>query len=73
MKRILSISAKCNDLCFTEFNSDELNIEKDGYVPKNLGIGGGDFVDLEIDVETGQILNWKALTNEDIQEAFNEP
>lgn len=29
-----------------------------GYVPKGMGIGGGDDIGFEIDIATGQILNW---------------
>jgi len=40
--RILDISAKCSDLCFSKFK----DIEKDGYVPGARGVGGGNYVDL---------------------------
>ena len=33
--------------------------------------GGGDYVDLEIDVDTGQILNWRA-NKENLEDFINE-
>lgn len=42
----------------------------DGYVPSCIGIGGGDYVDLVIDIETGQIQNWVKPADDDLIEAF---
>jgi hypothetical protein len=41
-------------------------IDYDGYVPYGLGIGGSDYLELKVDIETGQILNWKPLTLDQI-------
>ena len=62
---ILRISAKCSDLCWTEYTDKDGNkTESDGYVPKNIGIDDyGDYVDIDIDMETGQILNWKPVSD----------
>ena len=68
--KTLYVDAKCSDKCSIEVVSDDERMTKDGYVPKYLGIGGGDYIYLKIDIETGQILNWPALTDEDIEEAF---
>lgn len=56
----LSISAKCGDLCSYCLTNDEgrLVIEGNGYVPKGLHVGEGDYIELKIDFKTGQILNW---------------
>jgi hypothetical protein len=44
----------------------------EGYVPRIMpGEHCGDYVDLEIDIDTGMILNWKKLTSEDIEEFIN--
>ncbi len=49
--RIISISAKCSD-CFgmTIYGRDY-----DGYVPKDIGVGGGDYIELDYCMECGQI------------------
>lgn len=60
------ISAKCSDLCFMEFEG----IEHDGYVPDIPALGGGDYVALEIDNETGVIQGWKPLTKKSFKEAI---
>jgi hypothetical protein len=68
--RIIKINAKCNDMCNTIVSDDGAVVRsRDGYAPGGLGIGGGDYIRLEIDAETGQILNWKKPeTVEDIFE-----
>lgn len=63
MAKTLRIQAKCSDLCYTEFEE----FSKDGYVPENIGIGGGDYIELEIDIETGQILNWNTTEDQIIE------
>lgn len=65
---ILKISAKCSDLCFTEFtDSKGKKTESNGYVPQHIGIDEdgdcGDYVSMEIDMKTGQILNWKPISD----------
>ena len=71
-KKILSVSAKCSDLCSIEYVDENGKIiEHDGYVPENIGVGGGDYIDFEIDVETGQILNWNT-TEEQIIKALSK-
>ena len=40
--RVVEITSKCSDLCFTTYKGRE----KDGYVPQDIGIGGGDYVSI---------------------------
>lgn len=60
--KILSFSAKCSD-CFgmgisnPEDGTSDFNMDQ-GYVPYNIGIGGGDYIEMEIDIETGKIIDW---------------
>lgn len=49
-ERIMSISGKCSDMCSVQINDKE----HDGYVPRDLGIGGGDYIDLSICADCGQ-------------------
>jgi hypothetical protein len=70
---ILSITAKCTDLCQTEYiNKRGMITKTDGYVPRNIGIGAGDYVVLDIDMETGQIQNWKPVTDSQVIESLKE-
>jgi len=66
--KTLYVDAKCSDLCTVEASGDEGHIKHIGYVPKDLGIGKGDYIFLRIDIETGRILGWPKLTDEDIEE-----
>jgi hypothetical protein len=71
MPRTLKISAKCSDLCSIQLIEDGKHVgEYDGYVPSWLPNPNvqhyGDYVELEIDVDTGKILNWKKPTKADL-------
>lgn len=51
--RIMSINAKCSDLCFADIKGNE----KDGYVPRDIGLKdtSGDYVELDYCLNCGQI------------------
>lgn len=49
--RILSVSAKCSDLCTVKLDGKTLS----GYVPHELGIGGGDYVEFKLCLTCGRI------------------
>lgn len=68
--KILNITGKTSDLCFSELvAADGTTLkENDGYVPAMMPgqlLGQdpdshyGDYIILSIDIETGKILNWK--------------
>lgn len=72
--KTLFINAKCSDL-FSAFLYDDNKIvgEYDGYVPSFMpGEHYGDYVELEIDIETGKILNWKKPTKKQLDEVFKK-
>ena len=65
----LEISAKCSDLCSVVATNEagDTILAGDGYVPDFMPDQHyGDYVMLEIDVETGKILNWKTPTDAEI-------
>jgi hypothetical protein len=68
MKRVLKITAKTSDrFCAELFRDGEEIAFHDGYVPDFMpGHHYGDYVELEIDVDTGQILNWKVPTDKEL-------
>jgi len=73
--RVLTISAKCSDLCTTRYKdkNGKITESKDyAYVPYNIGVGGGDYVEMNIDMETGQILNWKSVNDTKVIKAIKE-
>lgn len=50
-------------------NGETIHDQEDGYVPGFMpGEHFGDYLILEVDMDTGQIKNWKAPTAEAIQE-----
>ena len=66
---VLNVCAKCNDLfAATLIKNGETVKEYDGYVPDFMpGQHYGDYVELDIDMQTGQILNWKTPSEETIK------
>jgi len=66
--KTINICAKCSDMCNIQFiDADGTITEQDGYVPAWLSPNGyGDYVELEIDAQTGRIRNWKAPTVKEI-------
>ena len=76
---VLHVSAKCSDMFNAQLvpgvNGESVS-EMDGYVPKWFpnpeAEHYGDYVELEIDVATGQILNWKTPTIGDVAETFGK-
>jgi len=66
--RTITIQAKCSDCCVIELKDTDANIckENHGYVPRNIGIGGGDYIRLVIDIDSGKIVGWNYPENEDI-------
>lgn len=67
--RVLSISAKCSDMSVVELYENEKRVAySEGYFPSSLGLGGGDYINIDINADTGQILNWMPIVKEDIEE-----
>jgi len=67
--KTISVMAKCSDMCSLKTDT---NLVLTGYVPSNCGIGVGDYIYFDIDIETGKIINWPKLTDEDIDSIFEE-
>ena len=68
--RIVEIVGKTSDRCHVTFkNEDGLEMgERDGYVPSFMpGQHFGESIELEIDIETGQILNWVKPTQKELK------
>ena len=78
MEKIHSVfvNAKCSDLCFITFkdkNGNEIG-ERDGYVPDWMPEDHyGDYIEIEIEVETCRILNWKKPTQSELVESKKTP
>ena len=49
--RVASVSGKTSDLCFTSVGERE----SDGYVPYDMGIGGGDYISFTYCLNCGKI------------------
>jgi hypothetical protein len=75
MTRVNSIfvTAKCSDLCHINFKDEHGNSigERDGYVPDWMPENHyGDYVELEIEIATGRILNWKVPSQKELKDSM---
>jgi hypothetical protein len=66
-KKLISLTGKCSDLCSVSYKDQE----SCGYVPNNIGIGGGDYVEFKYCGNCGYIQNFKPLTDAEIKLALN--
>jgi len=62
--RVLDVGAKCSDCCGISSH----NSEHEGYVPKGIGIGGGDYVEFSYCLECGQIQGTFPIAKEMVEE-----
>jgi len=70
----LRISAKCSDLFSATLRKNGKTVGTyNGYVPDFMpGEHYGDYVDLDIDADTGLIVNWKKPTDAQLKIFTNE-
>lgn len=74
--RKLTISAKCSDMFSAILYEDNKQVgnEYSDYVPNWFpnpqADHFGDYVELQIDIDTGQILNWRKPTKAQLNETF---
>jgi hypothetical protein len=69
-QRTMSFSAKCSDMFSGTLTLGDESFNLEGDVP-SLGIGSSDYIELNINLQTGQILNWKPPTDVALKEAVN--
>lgn len=74
-KRRLDVGGKVSDMCHVTFIATSNNlcpemIEHDGYVPRDLGIGGGDYLDMTICLDCKQVVGMPTLSDEDVVQAL---
>lgn len=68
--RIARVSAKCSDLCWVDV--PHLGVEKDGYVPTNVGLGSDeDYVDVEFCLDCGRLQGKFPVSDAQIKRAFS--
>lgn len=71
--KTVSICGKTSDLCSIQFMDEKGNKigERDSYVPDWMPEEHyGDYIELDIDIETGQILNWKKPTQKQLKDSM---
>ena len=73
MKRVLKICGKTSDRCSARLvENGELTRTHEVYVPDFMPEDHfGDYIELEIDIDTGMILNWKKPTKAQLKHDLN--
>jgi len=61
-ERVLSMSAKCSDLCHCYF----MGHEKDGYAPDLDPLSGGDYIEFDVCLECGQVQGEFPITDDQL-------
>lgn len=71
--KIIRVHVKTSDRLSARVYSDkgELLKDHDGYTPGFFPEGGGDYLVLNIDIDTGVIVNWVKPTAEVMEEFIN--
>lgn len=73
--KVMKIHAKCSDrfgYSIEDQDGTEIFSQDDGYVPTFMpGEHYGDYIILNIDLDTGMILNWEHPDAEDIEKAIS--
>ena len=70
MARILKICVKCSDMFTARLEEDKKETaDYSGYVPSFFPEEHyGDYVELDIDIDTGMIINWKKPTKVELKQ-----
>ena len=73
MLRVIKIVAKCSDQFIATMDDGLEKLRYEGYVPRFFpGQHYGDYVMLDIDIDSGKIINWKAPTKAQIADLFED-
>lgn len=55
-ERVAFVSGKCSDCCFVTMpGPNGTDVDHDGYVPRDMGVGGGDYVEFHFCLSCGQL------------------
>ena len=60
----MQVGGKVSDRCYIQVDHVDLALE--GYVPGDLGIGRGDYLDLTICLDCGRVQDWEPVTDRDL-------
>ena len=66
--RMMRISGKCSDC----FNLHTDNVGYNGYVPYDMNIGGGDYLEMNICLDCGKVQGDFPISNEHIKTKTND-
>jgi len=69
----ITVGGKCSDMAWFNVTKDGVPvIDHHGYMPSIKSIGGDDYIELDIDNETGKIIGWVPLTDASIEDLKDE-
>jgi len=68
--KIMSVGGKTSDRCNVE--DHYTGAEGDGYVPEDIGIGGGDYIEFDVCRNCGTIQGGWPISDKKVKEAIGE-
>jgi len=71
--KTIRISGKCSDLCSASLHAEDgsqMGEDYQGYVPSFMPGGDEDYIDLEIDLVSGRITNWRVPSMSALKKTF---
>jgi hypothetical protein len=66
--KLVSICGKVSDLCFASYGG----VDKEGYCPEGIGVGGGDYIEFEFCPKC-MTIQGEPPSEEGLGEAFPRP
>jgi len=69
-QRIMRVSGKTSDMF--SVNIPHLDVNYNGYVPRDLQLGGGDYIGFTVCLDCGTIQRWQPISDEQIKETMND-
>ena len=73
--KTIYITAKCSDACHIQFHDEdgERLGQRNDYVPDWMPEDHyGDYIELEINVATGKIVNWRKPTQKELKDSITD-
>lgn len=67
-ERLMSVHGKCSSMSFVEVK--HLGLEHDGYVPSNLNIGSGKYIEFEVCLDCGHIQGTWPVEDDEVKDSF---
>jgi hypothetical protein len=70
--RRADVSGKVSDMCSLDIVDGDEHHKHEGYVPRDIGIGGGDYIEFVFCLNCGRMEGEFPITPEDVTQALRD-